>query len=147
MERVLFSSRCEEWVITTKEERKVEDELNGKSFFPLWMDAGGWRTCAALIADNISLLASLLLSFLFSRLLISEEKMWLKASLTPTLSFSLLPRSLALSLSFGDIIVLTVMDVQPDNGKHVKKSTSQKLEDQKKVKCCFPLCFCRQGWG
>lgn len=31
------------------------------------------------------------------------------------------------------------MDVQPDSGKHVKKSTSQKLEDQKKVKCCSLL--------
>lgn len=31
------------------------------------------------------------------------------------------------------------MDVQPDSPKHVKKSTSQKLEDQKKVKCCSLL--------
>lgn len=86
------------------------------------------------------------LSSLFSsHLLILEEKMWPDASLAPTHSFCLLPRSL--SLSFGDIIVRTVMDVQPDNGKHVKKSTSQKLEDQKKVKCCSRLLSCRWRCG
>lgn len=77
----------------------------------------------------------------------APEKMWPRqrnnlAACSPLLSLSHL-------VSLGDITTLTGMDVPPETSKHVKKSTSQKLEDQKKVRHlvhsfhfhCLPL-----GW-
>lgn len=112
-----------------------------------WMDAAGWRTCccATLITDNIRLLTSSVFSFLLSFANPGGKDVTRRLPHAYTLLLS--PPSLSLSLSFGDIIVRTVMDVQPDNGKHVKKSTSQKLEDQKKVKRCYRLLSCRWRCG
>lgn len=79
---------------------------------------------------------------------------WLPVA--PSLSPTRLARSsflsvfLSLTCSHLEILLLTPgMDVPPETSKHVKKSTSQKLEDQKKVRHvvhsfhfrCLP-----QGW-
>lgn len=71
-------------------------------------------------------------------------------SLSPTrlaLS-SFLSVLLSLARSLLEILPLSPgMDVPPETSKHVKKSTSQKLEDQKKVRSVVHLFRCLpQGW-
>lgn len=79
---------------------------------------------------------------------------WLPVA--PSLSSTRLARSsflsvfLSLARSLLEILPLSPgMDVPPETSKHVKKSTSQKLEDQKKVRCVVHSYHFRglpQGW-